>query len=143
MNETLTVAEANKTFRNWLTVLTVWLIGVSILGGWSFVQAQNATDSAKNDASQAARLAQANTSLIGDLAIQAHKARLLAEQVAQARVQSCQRDNQRHAATIHAFDKLIAQAEHRAKTATRRFQIQQGARSTLLLIDALAPIRHC
>lgn len=86
-----------------------------------------------NEATQLARSNQA----------QILKAKRLAEELATQRLEECRRDNSRHVNTVKAFDHLILRAEHRAKTPVRRFQIQQQAHSTMLLINALAPIRRC
>lgn len=76
----------------------------------------------------------------------AREARQLAIRIQQERTASisegCQQQNSRHDATIAALDALLARASRDANSA-RREQLKQSRRSTVLLIDSLAPKQNC
>lgn len=57
-------------------------------------------------------------------------------------LRSCQEQNQRHDAAIRALDQLIAKAQTTAGPAQVE-RMRQSRASTVLLIDALAPMRDC
>jgi hypothetical protein len=72
----------------------------------------------------------------------AHRADALARDIQAQRVssivQSCEQQNARHDATIATLDRLIRQ-----QPAGQRRRAERSRASTVLLIDALAPMRDC
>jgi hypothetical protein len=56
---------------------------------------------------------------------------------------ACEDQNNRHNATIRQLDKILTQAEKHAKTSARKAQVQQSRGPTVLLINALLPVRNC
>lgn len=81
------------------------------------------------------------------IARQARSAHALAANVSaehqQAVLTECENQNVRHDATIRELDKLLARARMRFTSPAQRRQLAESQRSTVLLIDALAPKQNC
>lgn len=144
------LARTVAALRVWVAILAVAVGALFAVSTLAFVQAGNANSArarqaagAQRQASEAKGLAQANIKLTHEVAAQAAEAKRLAVAIQNQGRRLCAEDNARHINTIRAFNHLIAIAVRRAKTPARRFQIQQQAHSSLLIVDALAPLPHC
>lgn len=143
---------ARSVSRLWVVVaaLSAAIAALLAVSAIAFFQAHSAnqarsrqTRAAQAEAAQAKSLSQTNRRLLAEVADQARRANGLADAIQQQRLHFCHQANSQHVNSIRELNRLIAQAEHKARTAARRQRIRTSAKSSILLIDALAPIRNC
>lgn len=126
--------------ENLCVVLAVAVLVAVGLAAWGLSNATSASGSAHRAASSARTVAAEARAI-------AHQASAFGVELADTRNQTilrdCRQQNHRHRATVRRLDGLLKPYAQHAHTAAQHRQLRASHRSTVLLIDALAPLQNC
>lgn len=126
--------------ENLCAVLAVVCLIAIGLAAWGLSSAKGAS----GDAQSAANTAQTVAVEAHAIAQQASRFTVeLASERNQTILRDCRQQNYRHRATDRELDRLLQPYASKAHTSAQRRQLRASHRSTVLLIDTLAPLQAC